>query len=114
MPRPRASKVTIYLEDSFKDKSDRMWNNLIALDCAILEEHQKAGVVIAETEDRDTSRLEKVPGVQSVRMEENKPELGADGKPVPPPRLFKMKPAGQTSSTKALDRDTKRQRRMPE
>ena len=94
MARPRAYKVTIYLEEAFRGQSDRIWNNLAALDCMILEEYKQAGVVIAEMLTNDLALIEGVPGVQAAKVEEVKPE--AD-----PPR-FRLEPRG---ATKAMSED---------
>lgn len=47
----------------------------MALDVAILEEHTKAGVIIAETEHKDVGFLANVPGISAYRVEEPSPEI---------------------------------------
>ena len=43
----------------------------MALDVTVVEEHQKAGVIIAETETNDVVLLERIPGVAALRIDEN-------------------------------------------
>lgn len=73
MSRPLGVRITLYLDEAYKNQSDRMWNNLIALDAMIVEEHVKAGVIIVEQVGSDVSRLEKVPGVVAVKVNEPDP-----------------------------------------
>lgn len=88
MPRPRAYRVTLYLHEEFKNQSDRMWNNLMALDVVVVEEHLKAGVLIAETEHKDVSFLQHVPGVSAFCVQEPAPEAP----PEPVARVLSLKP----------------------
>jgi hypothetical protein len=62
---PKHLHVTLYLTEEFKNASDRLWLNLMALDFCITEEHQKAGVIMGSYFG-DLSALEKVPGVLSL------------------------------------------------
>lgn len=83
MSRPRPFRVTVYLEEAFKTKIDRMWNALTALDMCVDEIHEKAGTITGEWEGPedektgklDLSILENVPGVAGVVAYPNLPKV---------------------------------------
>lgn len=90
MARARVLLVTLYLDESAKgpEHSDRMWNQLTALDFCILEEHHRAGAIVGEFFGEDTAALERVPGVAALISKEQEPVFETVPKAVAP-RLHK-------------------------
>lgn len=83
MPRSRAFRVTLYFTEAAKHNVDRMWNSLMALDCAIIEEHERAGSAIAEWDRDCEAELLAVPGVAAVTIRPRLEEVEAEVVPLP-------------------------------
>lgn len=63
-------RLAVHLTEASKHLSYRyrIWNSLIAQDCAIIEEHDKAGSLLCEWHglEEDLDKIRNVPGVSAI------------------------------------------------
>lgn len=72
MPVSRSFRLTVYVSEEcrqrFQQESYRLWSQLMALGASVLEEHTKAGTIIAESDSSDAAAFERIPDVVAVRI----------------------------------------------
>ncbi len=74
--------ITFYIKDTYRGQIDRFWNNLMALDCCIVEEHDKAGTFIGEWygKEDDLKLFEQVPGILAVQTQQKEKQASKQKK----------------------------------